>query len=633
MFRARPMLKVELLCLASEAQEVALLLARHGSFGPAGTAGRETGRRLGEGYRELYLEAAARLDKILEYCGDNDLAPIPDDAVAPNEQELAAINAQLSEIWQACSVCHERELRVAEEKQRLAMLRETYARLSALAVDPTRLLRRDGLLDTRVGQIPATNLKRLADALSVAGYLIKEFDRAGGQAFVVVAGPRRADGECRHRLGGLLTQAGWRDLPIPPELRTDPSVAARYIEDEERRLEAQVAVHCELRQRNWRQFADWLRQGRVALALARPLAEASELGLSGKGRLAVFTGWVPRSALAGLRAALEARFHGRCVVQARAPAAGERVPSLLTYPAWLRPFTGLVRGYGVPRYGEFDPTLPVTLGYLLLFGTMFGDVGHGAVLAAGGALLRGRLAGLRWVVVAAGLASAGFGLVYGSVFGYEDWLAPLWQSPLHDPARLLELAVLFGVAFIAATLLINLYNRLAAGRPADALLGGGGLAGLVLYLALLAGLWGLAQGGGFGVLPALFAVVAWAAMTAWIGLESAGTSGERLVVALVEGLETVIGLFANTLSFLRVAAFGLNHVALALAVFAIADGMGSVGHGVTLALGNVVIIVLEGAIVAIQALRLMYYEGFSRFFAGDGIEFRPLQLVNEEAKA
>jgi V/A-type H+-transporting ATPase subunit I len=98
------------------------------------------------------------------------------------------------------------------------------------------------------------------------------------------------------------------------------------------------------------------------------------------------------------------------------------------------------------------------------------------------------------------------------------------------------------------------------------------------------------------------------------------------VVALIETLETAINLFANTLSFLRVAAFSLNHVALALAVFTIAAGLDAVGHGIAVVLGNVVIVVLEGGIVAIQALRLLYYEGFSRFFAGDGVEFRPLRL-------
>ena len=83
---------------------------------------------------------------------------------------------------------------------------------------------------------------------------------------------------------------------------------------------------------------------------------------------------------------------------------------------------------------------------------------------------------------------------------------------------------------------------------------------------------------------------------------------------------------SGTLSFLRVAAFSLNHIALAAAVFAIAGMLGSVGHGITVVLGNIFIIVLEGAIVAIQCLRLEYYEGFSRFFSGKGRAFEPLKF-------
>ena len=41
-------------------------------------------------------------------------------------------------------------------------------------------------------------------------------------------------------------------------------------------------------------------------------------------------------------------------------------------------------------------------------------------------------------------------------------------------------------------------------------------------------------------------------------------------------------------------------------------------------LGNLFIVILEGAIVTIQVLRLEYYEGFSRFFSGDGRAFSPL---------
>ena len=65
-----------------------------------------------------------------------------------------------------------------------------------------------------------------------------------------------------------------------------------------------------------------------------------------------------------------------------------------------------------------------------------------------------------------------------------------------------------------------------------------------------------------------------------------------------------------------------------LAVFALANGLESVGHWLTITFGNVVIIVLEGGIVAIQALRLIYYEGFSRFFSGDGTPFIPLRLAD-----
>jgi len=54
--------------------------------------------------------------------------------------------------------------------------------------------------------------------------------------------------------------------------------------------------------------------------------------------------------------------------------------------------------------------------------------------------------------------------------------------------------------------------------------------------------------------------------------------------------------------------------------------MGRFGHVVTVVLGNVFVLVLEGGIVMIQVMRLQYYEGFSRYFSGEGHEFAPLRL-------
>jgi V/A-type H+-transporting ATPase subunit I len=127
-------------------------------------------------------------------------------------------------------------------------------------------------------------------------------------------------------------------------------------------------------------------------------------------------------------------------------------------------------------------------------------------------------------------------------------------------------------------------------------------------------------------LSAAFAILGLVMIAIGIWKKIQAALAERLLVMLIETVETVTNLFANTLSFLRVAAFSLNHVALAMAVFTLAGSLDTSGHWVTIVLGNVVIIVLEGGIVAIQSLRLMYYEGFSRFFNGDGIEFKPIGI-------
>jgi V/A-type H+-transporting ATPase subunit I len=233
---------------------------------------------------------------------------------------------------------------------------------------------------------------------------------------------------------------------------------------------------------------------------------------------------------------------------------------------------------------------------------------------------------MAWVGIAAGAVSMLFGLLYGSIFGYEDIIAPLWLSPLHDPVRMLTLAVAFGVGFIVFTLLVNTRNQFVAGRVGEALFDSTGLAGLLFYLGAVGGLASLAGAADVAQPAWMLAGLGIVVVAAFKWHEAQAGLGERILVTAIETLETGINLFSNTLSFMRVAAFSLNHVALALAVFTLANGLDAAGHGITVVLGNIVIIVLEGGIVAIQALRLMYYEGFSRFFSGDGKAFVPLRI-------
>ena len=105
--------------------------------------------------------------------------------------------------------------------------------------------------------------------------------------------------------------------------------------------------------------------------------------------------------------------------------------------------------------------------------------------------------------------------------------------------------------------------------------------------------------------------------------------GLAFVFGIVEVLETILNYLSNTLSFLRVGAFALSHAALCLAVFAVADVVGSGGGGgriAVLVVGNAFIIAMEGLIAAIQTMRLEYYEFFSKFFGGGGRPYRPFSL-------
>jgi len=261
-----------------------------------------------------------------------------------------------------------------------------------------------------------------------------------------------------------------------------------------------------------------------------------------------------------------------------------------------------------------------------MFGMMFGDIGHGAVIASGSLLLWKRFPSVTIIGVLAGLSSIGFGFVYGSLFGYEHIITPLWMSPMHDPVQVLLLALVWGAFFILVSNLLAIRNYLVVGLTQQALYSGKGVAGLLFYLAALYSGYQLMANDHFGLFETLCLLIPMAVIMRYQWLQSRAGLFEKTLVVLIEMLEQVISSVSGTLSFLRVAAFSLNHIALAAAVFSIAAMMGPTGHWITILLGNIFIIVLEGAIVAIQCLRLEYYEGFSRFFSGKGKAFEPLKL-------
>jgi V/A-type H+-transporting ATPase subunit I len=237
----------------------------------------------------------------------------------------------------------------------------------------------------------------------------------------------------------------------------------------------------------------------------------------------------------------------------------------------------------------------------------------------------------------AGLAATVFGLLYGEFFGPTGLIPVLWLSPLSHPVTLLLAAAGIGAVLLAGAYALGVINRWREGGWRAALYAPSGIAGSCVFLgaALAAGGWHfhdgglLAAGGAAGLAGLALAFAGFAA--------EAGGGGTGLVQASVELFDLVVRLGSNVVSFTRLAAFGLTHAALGLLVW---EGTRALWHrggaaaaaGIAVfALGTAVAFSLEALVAAIQALRLEYYELFSRVFVTQGRLFRPWHVPTVSA--
>ncbi|GAB3979430.1 hypothetical protein GCM10029978_074790 [Actinoallomurus acanthiterrae] len=356
------------------------------------------------------------------------------------------------------------------------------------------------------------------------------------------------------------------------------------------------------------------------------------------GEVAAMAGWTPAVAVPALAERL-APVGGGVIVLPRPR--GVDAPTLLRGDGLRGSLRPLVETYGTVPYRDLDPTPPAATAYLLMFGMMFGDVGHGALLLAVAVVLRywSRLARFRraWPFVAgAGLSGIAFGVLYGESFGPTGLVPAVWLRPLDRPVPLLIAAVGVGAALLTGAFVLGAVNRVREGGWAAALYASSGIAGA----ALLAGT-ALIAGGWYDHRTWLVALGAAIAVLAMALLFAGFLSRGGVFEALMELFDTILGLGSNVASFTRLAAFGLMHAAIGLIVW---DATRSLWHQggaaapaavVLFIAGNLLAFALEGLVVAIQALRLEYYELFSKVFQLQGRPFRPwhIPITTEEVSS
>ena len=331
----------------------------------------------------------------------------------------------------------------------------------------------------------------------------------------------------------------------------------------------------------------------------------------------------------------------------------KRPPVKLKNVFFAKPFEFYTEMYGVPKYNEVDPTTFVAITYIIIFGIMFADLGQGFILSIVGWLMwKIRKMKIGKILLPCGISSMVFGTLFGSVFGFEHLLDPMYRSmgykekPFEVMASqntnlIIFAAIGIGVMLLIVAMFFNVYSSLKQKNYGRALFSTSGVAGILFYGSLV-----------FGLVSEMFLGIHVMTAPSIIGLVVVPfiliffsepltelVNGEKdwqpeswggyIVEKLFESIEILLSYVTNTMSFLRVGAFVLVHAGMMMVVFVLAETVGGAGYWVIVVIGNALVMVLEALLVAIQVLRLEYYELFSRFYSGEGRPFEPVRFNAE----
>ncbi len=190
--------------------------------------------------------------------------------------------------------------------------------------------------------------------------------------------------------------------------------------------------------------------------------------------------------------------------------------------------------------------------------------------------LRGA-ADLGVVIASCGLSATIFGFLYGSVFGIEHLLTPVWIRPMENIMQILIITIGAGIVLLACAFLLGMFNAVRNKDWAHFFFSNHGLSGFLLFMSMI----GL--GAGFlapdrapkatlfviiGILSSLMIMIA-EPMDRLLHKRKPLIQGGALtfvIQAFFELFETVISIFSNTLSYVRVGAFAVAHAGLSAVI-------------------------------------------------------------------
>lgn len=521
-------------------------------------------------------------------------------------------------------------------------------------------------LSLRIGRIPENQYEDLKYRLEGSAVVIK---LGNDSSHILVASSKKG----RFALDAELKNHNFVELEVPAEFKGVPESALKGLEQKkaeaDKNLKELIAEKSNFAETHQAQIEKLLGSFTIAVQIedVTHRLESTELVYR-------ITGWIPASETENYMKGLDELTEGRIAIRAYEPfevpsvmSGKEQVPVKLKHGKFVKSFERMIFSYGSPVYGAIDPTPFVAVFFTILFGIMFGDFGQGLFFVLFGILMLCNVIKVGgWnkfapIFMAIGISSSIMGLLTGEFFGTEtvlepfaEWVTGLFGTPRApilklmpsaDPKSIYVMFGVFGVAvaigFVINTcgLVLNIINNLGRKRYAEALLGKNGLAGAVFFWYVIALV--------LRIVLAKHAVAAYDIIIILVSLFFAAFAepfkralnhekplfengfGTYVISGAVELIEVVSGYLSNTVSFVRVGAFALSHAVLNFTILTLTEMVGgprSIGGIIVLIAGNALIIVLEGMIVAIQVIRLQYYEFFSKFFHETGKEFKPFRF-------
>lgn len=521
-------------------------------------------------------------------------------------------------------------------------------------------------LSLRIGRIPEAQFEDLKDSLEGSAVVIKLGNDA---SHVLVASSKKG----RFALDAELKNHNFVELEVPSDFKGVPESALKGLGEKkaeaDKNLEELIVEKNNFAETHRAQFEHLLGCFTIAVQI-----EAITSRLESTELVYRITGWIPASETDNYMKGLDELTEGRIAIRAYEPfevpsvmSGKEQVPVKLQHGKLVKSFERMIFSYGSPIYGAIDPTPFVAVFFTILFGIMFGDFGQGLFFVLFGILMACNVIKVgSWnkfapIFMSIGISSSIMGLLTGEFFGTESLLEPfaefvtglfgkphapiLHLMPSADPKSIYVMFGVFGVAvaigFVINTcgLLLNIINNFSRRKYAEAIFGKNGIAGAVFFWYVIALVLRIVLAKHTVAVYDIIIIAVSLFFAAFAEPFERAMEGEKtlfengfgtyVISSLVEIIEVISGYLSNTVSFVRVGAFALSHAVLNFTILTLTNmvgGPGSVGGIIVLIAGNALIIVLEGMIVAIQVIRLQYYEFFSKFFHETGKEFKPFRF-------